>query len=188
MNAIHDLSYKSETSHPAYLNAYSCTQETWTVAYSPFGGKAGKTDENGLNAPRKVIRRPSGVRILRGLASCFRTGCRPSCTRTGHNMPSTGHVVRQSKAVDFAPGLAHALCKLLDLLEYTIRNRNCRFHAISRTADGLRTKGENKRFLRRQLALRQDPHFASLDPHSPLGDKLDGLGIGLTFGLEDAGG
>ena len=33
--------------------------------------------------------------------------------------------------------------------------------------------------------LRQDSHFASLDPHSALGDELDGLGIGLAFGLKD---
>ena len=38
------------------------------------------------------------------------------------------------------------------------------------------------------LGFGQNTHFASLDSDSPLGDKLDGLGIGFAFGLKDPSG
>ena len=51
MNVICALASESQTSYPAYFNAYDRTQESWTISYSEFGGEAGRIVENGQNSP-----------------------------------------------------------------------------------------------------------------------------------------
>ena len=65
------LPHNRPSTHLSYFNAYNRTQENWTVAYTPLGGEAGKTIENGLNSPKNYLAGSQVYAFCRVLARQF---------------------------------------------------------------------------------------------------------------------